>query len=191
LIRLHRSLGITTIYVTHDQVEAMTMGQRIAIMKDGVLQQCDTPEVVYNQPANKFVAGFIGSPPMNFVDAQVVQEGGNFLVDTGEFKLPLPAGHAASAYVGKQVSLGIRPEAIFDKNLESHVKANSGNTISAKVDVLEPLGPEYVAYLGAGKHNMIATIDTGTKIKEGETAEFIVDLDRIHIFDADSEWAIR
>jgi multiple sugar transport system ATP-binding protein len=191
LIRLHRSLGITTIYVTHDQVEAMTMGQRIAIMKEGVLQQCDTPEVVYNKPANKFVAGFIGSPPMNFLDAQVVQDGGNLLVDTGEFKLPLPSGHAAGAYVGKQVSLGIRPEAIFDKNLESHVKATSGNTISAKVDVLEPLGPEYVAYLGAGKHNMIATIDTGTKIKEGETAEFIVDLDRIHIFDADSEWAIR
>ena len=191
LIRLHRSLGITTIYVTHDQVEAMTMGQRIAIMKEGVLQQCDTPEVVYNKPANKFVAGFIGSPPMNFLDAQVVQDEGNLLVDTGEFKLPLPSGHAAGAYVGKQVSLGIRPEAIFDKNLESHVKATSGNTISAKVDVLEPLGPEYVAYLGAGKHNMIATIDTGTKIKEGETAEFIVDLDRIHIFDADSEWAIR
>ena len=191
LIRLHRSLGITTIYVTHDQVEAMTMGQRIAIMKDGVLQQCDTPETVYNQPANKFVAGFIGSPPMNFIEATIVKDGGNTFVDTGEFKLPLAPGHVAATYEGKSVTLGIRPEAIFDKNLDSHVKATAGNTISAKVDVLEPLGPEYVAYLGAGKHNMIATIETGTKVKEGQTAEFIVDLDRIHIFDSETDAAIR
>jgi multiple sugar transport system ATP-binding protein len=191
LIRLHRSLGITTIYVTHDQVEAMTMGQRIAIMKDGVLQQCDTPEMVYNTPANKFVAGFIGSPPMNFVEAEITRDGAEGFVDAGDFKLPLPAGHAAGAYVGKKVTLGIRPETIFDKNLESHMKATAGNTITAKVDVLEPLGPEYVAYLGVGKHNMIATIDTGTKIKEGQNAEFVVDIDRIHIFDSETEQAIR
>jgi len=191
LIRLHRTLGITTIYVTHDQVEAMTMGQRIAIMKDGVLQQCDVPETVYNQPANKFVAGFIGSPPMNFIDAKIVKEDGVVMVDTGEFKLPLGAGHAAGAYEGKPVVLGIRPEAVFDKGMETHVKGTEANTISAKVDVLEPLGPEYVAYLACGKHNMIATIDTGTKIKEGQTAEFIVDLERIHVFDSETEAAIR
>ena len=191
LIRLHRSLGITTIYVTHDQVEAMTMGQRIAIMRDGLLQQCDVPETVYNQPANKFVAGFIGSPPMNFIDATIVADGGDIFVDTGEFKLPLGAGHAAGAFVGKPVSLGIRPEAIFDKNLDSHVKATPANTIQSKVDVLEPLGPEYVAYLGCGKHNLIATIDTGTRIKEGQTADFVIDLERIHIFDAETEKAIR
>lgn len=191
LIRLHRSLGITTIYVTHDQVEAMTMGQRIAIMKDGVLQQCDIPETVYNQPANKFVAGFIGSPPMNFLDAEIVRVGAEAFVDVGEFKLPISSNHAAAAYVGKKVTLGLRPEIIFDKNLESHMKATEGNTITAKVDVLEPLGPEYVAYLGSGKHNLIATIDTGTKIKEGQTAEFVVDLDRMHIFDTETELAIR
>ncbi len=191
LIRLHRSLGITTIYVTHDQVEAMTMGQRITIMKDGVLQQCDVPEVVYNTPANKFVASFIGSPPMNFLDAEIVREGAEAFVDCGEIKLPIGADHAAAAYVGKKVTLGIRPETIFDKNLESHMKSTPGNTITAKVDVLEPLGPEYVAYLGVGKHNMIATIDTGTKIKEGQNAEFIIDLDRIHIFDNETEKAIR
>ncbi|MBC8066046.1 MAG: ABC transporter ATP-binding protein [Chlorobia bacterium] len=191
LIRLHRSLGITTVYVTHDQVEAMTMGQRIAIMKDGVLQQCDIPETVYNLPANKFVAGFIGSPPMNFLDAEIVRDGASAFIDVGDFRLPIPATHPAAAYVGKKVTLGIRPEAILDKALESHVKAEAGNTISAKVDVLEPLGPEYVAYLGAGKHNMIATIDTGTKIKEGQTAEFVVDLERIHVFDNETEQAIR
>jgi putative YphP/YqiW family bacilliredoxin len=118
----------------------------IAIMKDGKLQQCDQPEVVYRYPANKFVAGFIGSPPMNFVDA-TIRDG---KLDAGDFKLPLPAGHPASALEGKAVTLGIRPESIFDKNLESHIKATSENTISAKVDVLEPLGHEYVAYLNIG-----------------------------------------
>ena len=91
LIRLHRSLGITTIYVTHDQVEAMTMGQRIAVMKDGVLQQCDRPETVYTRPANKFVAGFIGSPPMNFLDAKVIRNG-KLMVDAGELKFPPEVG---------------------------------------------------------------------------------------------------
>ncbi len=187
LIRLHRSLGITTIYVTHDQVEAMTMGQRMAIMRDGKLQQCDEPEVVYNKPANKFVAGFIGSPPMNFIEATI--KGG--ALDAGEFKLPLPKGHAALGHEGKSVTLGIRPEAIFDKNLEGHVKGTADNTVKAKVDVLEPLGHEYVAYLEVGKHHLIATLDTGTKVKEGQTADFVVNLGGIHVFDNETEQAIR
>ena len=187
LIRLHRSLGITTIYVTHDQVEAMTMGQRIAIMRDGKLQQCDQPEKVYKAPANKFVAGFIGSPPMNFMDAKIVDG----LVDVGDFKLPLPATHPARKLDGRPVTLGLRPEAIFDKNMDSHIKGTDANTIKAKVDVLEPLGHEYVAYLNIGSHNFIATIDTGTKIKEGQTCDFVINLEEIHIFDAESEEAIR
>ncbi len=187
LIRLHRSLGITTIYVTHDQVEAMTMGQRIAIMKDGKLQQCDQPEKVYKSPANKFVAGFIGSPPMNFMEAKI----SDGMVDAGDFKLPLPDSHPAKKMNGKAVTMGIRPEAIFDKNLDSHVKGTDANTIKAKVDVLEPLGHEYVAYLNIGTHNFIATIDTGTKIKEGQTSDFVVNLDEIHVFDAETEVAIR
>lgn len=191
LIRLHRQLGITTVYVTHDQVEAMTMGERMAIMRDGVLQQCDQPEKVYANPVNKFVAGFIGSPPMNFLDAAVSEEKGTLYVDAGEFKLPISSDHPAKAYVGKKVCLGIRPESIFDKAMESHVKATESNTITAKVDVLEPLGSEYVAYLNTGKHNFIGTIDTGTKIKEGASAEFIVNLDAIHLFDVDTEAAIR
>ncbi len=190
LIRLHRSLGITTIYVTHDQVEAMTMGQRMAIMKDGILQQCDEPETVYAKPVNKFVAGFIGSPPMNFINAELVVEGGRTFVDTGEFKLPLSASHAANGLT-KKVILGMRPEDIFDANLPSHVTASADNTITAKVDVLEPLGHEYVAYLGVGKHNIVATIDNETKVKEGEEAKFVVNLESIHIFDAETEVAIR
>ena len=158
LIRLHRSLGITTIYVTHDQVEAMTMGQRIAVMRDGLLQQCDQPEAVYMRPANKFVAGFIGSPPMNFVDATIVKNG-KLKVDAGEISFPLPDDHPAKDYVGKKVTLGLRPESISDCE-SSVVKRTEENCFQAKVDVLEPLGPEYVAYLFAGGHNLTATIDT-------------------------------
>jgi multiple sugar transport system ATP-binding protein len=191
LIRLHRQLGITTIYVTHDQVEAMTMGQRMAIMRDGLLQQCDEPEKVYAFPANKFVASFIGSPPMNFLAAKIVQEGANLFVDATEVKLPLPADHPAKAFVGESVTLGIRPEMIFDKYIDGPVKATAANTITAKVDVLEPLGYEYVAYLNIGQHNFIATIDTGTKVKEGQSAEFVINLDSIHLFDDKTEQAIR
>ncbi len=191
LIRLHRSLGITTIYVTHDQVEAMTMGQRIAIMRDGVLQQCDKPEVVYQKPANRFVAGFIGSPPMNFLDAKLVEEGGQVLVDTGEFKFPVVGNGAAKDAVGKDVLLGIRPESIFDASLESHVKPTDFNTFVAKVDVLEPLGHEYVAYLKCGRHTILASIETGTKIAIDQEARFVVNLEQIHIFDKETEVAIR
>jgi multiple sugar transport system ATP-binding protein len=185
LIRLHRQLGITTVYVTHDQVEAMTMGQRMAIMRDGVLQQCDEPELVYQYPANKFVAGFIGSPPMNFIDAEI-QDGH---VVTAVFRLPVPAGNPVAN--GKKVTLGIRPEDIFDANLTMNFAKTPENTVMVKIDVLEPLGPEYVAYIAIGKTNLVATIDNETKVKENQTAEFCVNIDRIHIFDAETEQAIR
>ncbi len=187
LISLHRKLGITTLYVTHDQVEAMTMGQRMAIMRDGVLQQCDKPENVYSFPANKFVAGFIGSPPMNFVDATIK----NGRVDAGTFSLPLPSGHAAAAMDGKRVVLGIRPEEIFDRALPSNVPATPDNTLKATVDVMEPLGHEYVAYLKVNGTKLVASIDKDTKFKPGVEAEVVVNLDRIHIFDAETEQAIR
>ncbi|MEQ1935985.1 MAG: ABC transporter ATP-binding protein, partial [Fimbriimonadaceae bacterium] len=187
LIRLHRSLGITTVYVTHDQVEAMTMGQRIAIMKDGVLQQCASPEVVYQQPANKFVAGFIGSPPMNFLDGTVTSVG----VDCGVFKLPLPADHGALAFHGKKVTVGVRPEAIFDKNIAGPITPTPENTFTAFVDVMEPLGHQYVAYLKMGEVLLTATIDNSTKVKEETQAEFVIRLDEIHVFDAETDEAIR
>jgi multiple sugar transport system ATP-binding protein len=191
LIRLHRTLGITTIYVTHDQVEAMTMGQRMAIMRDGKLQQCDEPEKVYAYPANKFVASFIGSPPMNFLDATIVREGNAAYVDAGEFRLPIASEHPAAAMNGKKITLGIRPEEIFDSALPGSVAPTDANTLNAKVDVLEPLGHEYVAYINIGKLNLIATIDNETRIKEGQEAKFTINLDRIHLFDAETEVAIR
>jgi len=115
----------------------------------------------------------------------------NLFVDVGDFKLPLPADHAAKGFIGKSVTLGIRPEMIFDKHIDSHIKPTAANTITAKVDVLEPLGYEYVAYLNLGSHNFIATIDTGTKIKEGQSSEFVISLDAIHLFDDETELAIR
>lgn len=187
LIRLHRSLGITTVYVTHDQVEAMTMGHRIAIMKDGVLQQCDEPETVYRYPANRFVAGFIGSPPMNFMAAKI--EGG--YVVAGDLRFPLKAGHPGLAYEGKAVTLGMRPEAIFDARLAGSVPVTPENTFAATVDVLEPLGHEYVAYLKIGEQPILATLDTATEVKVGDTAEFVVRLEDLHLFDAETEVAIR
>lgn len=187
LISLHRKLGITTIYVTHDQVEAMTMGERMAIMRDGVLQQCDKPEVVYATPANKFVAGFIGSPPMNFFEAQI--KAGK--VDAGSFALPIPVGHPAAGMDGKRVWLGIRPEEVYDKALPTNIPATADNTLQATVDVMEPLGHEYVAYLKVGDAKIVASIDKETKVRPGDSADFLINLERIHIFDAETEQAIR
>jgi len=191
LIRLHRQLGITTVYVTHDQVEAMTMGQRMAIMRDGILQQCDQPEKVYQYPANKFVAGFIGSPPMNFIDAEIRTENGVAIVDAGEFKLPVPEGNPAAHMSGKKITLGIRAEDIHDAAIPSNVVATDANSVQATVDVMEPLGHEYVAYLKIGKINLVAAISNESKVRVTEVAKFVVNLDRVHLFDAETEQAIR
>lgn len=190
LIRLHRTLGITTIYVTHDQVEAMTMGQRIAIMSDGILQQCDTPEMVYSCPANKFVAGFIGSPPINFLAATIRKTDKGMFVDAGDIKFPIPADHPAAKMEGKTVTLGIRPEAIFDQT-QATFTTSVENTFEAKVDVMELLGHAYVAYLNVGDHNLVATIDNNSAIKEGQTAKFAVKLNELHLFDDETGDAIR
>jgi multiple sugar transport system ATP-binding protein len=128
---------------------------------------------------------------MNFLDAKIVQYGNGAAVDVDEFKLPISANHPAASMIGKKVTLGIRPEDIFDANLSSNVAVTEDNSINAKVDVLEPLGHEYVAYLSIGKHSIIATIDNETKVKEAQTSKFGINLERIHIFDAETEQAIR
>jgi multiple sugar transport system ATP-binding protein len=191
LVKLHRQLNVTTIYVTHDQVEAMTMGQRIAVMKDGLLQQCDTAEKVYNEPANMFVAGFIGSPPMNFMDAKVENTAGKFMVNCDDFSLPLKPGHAAEKLVGQTVKLGIRPEAIFDAAMNNPIPTTPENTITAEVDVLEPLGHQYIAYLKVGDHSFLASLDAGTKVQIGTNAKFALNLDSLHIFHPETGEAIR
>ncbi len=186
LIRLHRQLNITTIYVTHDQVEAMTMGERIAVMKDGVLQQCAMPEEVYNSPANMFVAGFIGAPPMNFFDGEVT--GGQ--ISCGALDLTIPAGHPVLEKEGQKVTFGVRPENIYAAG-DGGPEAAEGNTFTATIDVVELLGAENVAYLIVGEDKLLATIDASVSLKNGEERQFVIEMEHTHFFDAETEEAIR
>src|SRR5579871_674420 len=192
LIKLHRRLGITTVYVTHDQVEAMTMGDRIAVMSNGIIQQCDKPLTLYNHPANRFVAGFIGSPAMNFVPVKIVPEGDSLWADAGAFKVELPPDQANRArdHIGKECTFGIRPEDIYDRNLEGLVKPTSGNTIQVGVDVVEPLGNDVEMYLTAGPHNIIAMIDSKTQARTGDTIDVVLDMEKTHLFDNETELAL-
>lgn len=193
LIKLHRRLGITTIYVTHDQVEAMTMGDRIVVMRDGLVQQVDSPMGLYNTPANLFVAGFIGTPAMNFMNVKLLKEGDKYVVDGECFKLALPPsknGKKYEEYAGKEVIFGVRPEDIFDKNLKNLIEATDENTLTATLDVLEHMGPTVTMSLKCGNHNLIATIDSETKALEGHDVELVLDMDKTHIFDKETELAI-
>lgn len=191
LSKLHKELATTFIYVTHDQVEAMTMASRIAVMNYGVLQQIDTPHNLYEAPANKFVAGFIGSPAMNFFDAKVAKADGKLVVDTGDFTLDVPKGRAKAyeAYAGKSVTLGIRPEDIH------HTKFTPPNItpskVGAKVEVVELMGNEIVAYVNTGKNTVVARVDPRSDYKFGDKVEVIFNVENIHIFDRDTEKAIH
>ena len=189
LIKLHRRLGITTIYVTHDQVEAMTMGDRIVVMKDGLVQQVDAPLGLYNHPVNMFVAGFIGTPGMNFLDVKLDGSGDDIYINGECFRVKVPAEKTAKLkdYIGKEVVFGIRPEDIFDKNLSGTLTPNADNTVTAGVDVIEPMGPIVTAYLTCGDHSMIATIDAETQIVETENSEFVFDMSKAHLFDKKTE----
>jgi multiple sugar transport system ATP-binding protein len=189
LIRLHRRLGITTVYVTHDQVEAMTMGDRIAVMNHGVLQQCDTPLNLYNHPVNMFVAGFIGSPAMNFIPVEVHSDGGTLYATSGEFKLELGAHlvEKAKHAAGRKLMMGIRPEDMHDKALAGLLKATPGNTITVGVDVIEPLGNDVEMHITSGEHHMIAKVDSKTQAKPGENLDLVIDLEKMHLFDIETE----
>lgn len=197
--KLHRDLGTTFIYVTHDQVEAMTMGDRIAVLKPLAgsspgtvsLQQCASPRELYNEPANLFVAGFIGSPSMNFFDATLIAEEQSMWVDTGGFRLEVPSDKRKlyDAYVGREVIFGIRPEHIHHADFvpPSIVPSN----FTGRVDVIELLGHELHTYIDAGKHSMVATIDTRAMLHHGDEINLVADMANMHIFDKDSEVAIR
>ena len=192
LIKLHRRLGITTVYVTHDQIEAMTMGDRIAVMKDGVLQQCAPPMEIYAHPVNVFVAGFIGTPSMNFLKVEVRKEGAGYVLDGGTFQIAAPPAQEGKldAYVGKPVVFGVRPADIFDKGLKNPIEATGGNTIRTQVDVSEPMGDIITLYLTAGVHQIVATVDAETRATDGHTLDVVLDLAKTHLFDAETEQAI-
>ncbi len=189
LSKLHQRLGTTFIYVTHDQVEAMTMATRIAVMKDGILQQVGTPEELYGCPGNVFVAGFIGSPAMNFFDATV--EGGPeaMYLDTGGFRVEVPPEKRGglTAYAGRRVIFGIRPENVHDPEFQpAHIRASM---VKAHVDVTEPMGNETFLHLVAGK-TFLARVDPRTGARPCQEMDVAFDMDRMHAFDPETEEAI-
>jgi multiple sugar transport system ATP-binding protein len=185
IARIHRRLGTTIVYVTHDQVEAMTMGDRIAVMKDGLLQQVGTPEELYTHPSNLFVAGFIGSPAMNFVT--VTTAGGELMM--GQSRLSLggePARVVAAQTPGKSLTIGFRPE---------HLKLANGTTDSvmrfpAEVDVVEYLGNEELIHARAEGNDIVALLPSDRKVQAGEKVELAVPLDRLFVFDPETEKAL-
>ena len=190
--KLHQRLQSTFIYVTHDQVEAMTMATRIAVMSDGVLQQIDSPQALYDRPTNMFVAGFIGSPAMNFSDAKIAKMNGDIIVDTGDVAVTLPANKrdVYAEHIGKDVIFGIRPEDLHDPNfIPPGVKNQS--LIQAKVDVMEMMGNEVFVYLQVSDRSMIARVDPRTDYKVGDTIQVSGNTDNLHLFNKDTHKAIR
>jgi multiple sugar transport system ATP-binding protein len=193
LSRLHQQLETTFIYVTHDQVEAMTMGSRIAVMRDGILQQIDSPQVLYDRPANIFVAGFIGTPSMNFFDITLVGDVNEMHVQSDSFRLRVPEDKARMyterGYAGREVVLGIRPNDIYDP--EFRATNISGQDVKSRVDLTELMGNEILMYLLTGKQEFIARVDPRSKARVGDEIQVVFNMDRIHIFDRDTERAIR
>ncbi len=189
--QLHRRLGTTFIYVTHDQVEAMTMGDRIVVLSDGMLQQVDTPRNLYNAPANAFVAGFIGSPSMNFFDSTLVSEEGDLFLDTGDFRLAVPAERKEiyADYVGKEVLFGIRPEHV---HAPEYAPPNIiAAPLTASTEVVELLGHEIHIMGTTGKNSLVATIDSRFDTTVGTQVDLIADMNNMHLFDKETEFAIR
>lgn len=183
--KLHRQLGATMIYVTHDQVEAMTMGDRIVVLKDGHVQQIAPPLELYNHPANTFVAGFIGSPAMNFVNGTV--SGGTFEADPAggtRFSLQIPASHPAAGHTGP-VTLGIRPEDLYLANAAPGNRSVS-EPIPATLEVSEPMGNEVFLYVGLGAERIVARIEPQDVPNPGDSLPLVFDLDKLHLFDRDS-----
>ena len=184
--KIHQRVGKTTIYVTHDQVEAMTMGERIAVMKDGLLQQVGPPEELHDRPVNLFVAGFIGSPAMNFFPAKVAGSAGDAAAETAFARVPL--GQRGDRILGKDIVIGLRPEDIDD--ITSHSQ-NGRFPVDAKVEVVEYLGNELQLYLAANEATFIARVPVDTQTKPGASLRVGFDLRKLHLFDRATEQAIR
>ena len=200
LTKLHKSVGTTFVYVTHDQVEAMTMATRIVVMKDGLIQQVDTPQNLYDLPVNTFVAGFIGTPQMNFIDALLTKEGDDLYLKVGNASLKLPKekanNPALKEYIGQTVIMGIRPESISDD--EEAVAQNKDGVMDCTVEVTELMGAEIYLYLSfegiehaieEGK-NVIARVSARSLSRSGDNIKVSFDMSRVHIFDKDTEKCI-
>ena len=190
--KLHQRLQTTIIYVTHDQTEAMTLGTRIVVMKDGIVQQVDTPQNLYNTPCNQFVAGFIGSPQMNFMDALVNVNGNDVTLKVGEHVLKVPASKRQAlidgGYDGKTVVLGIRPEDVHDS--QAFISNSPDSVIKSKIKVYELLGAEVFLYFDLEGTQMTARVNPRTTLRTGDDAIFALDMEKIHLFDKDTELTI-
>ena len=192
LAKLHKRLGTTFIYVTHDQTEAMTMGDRIVVMKDGFIQQVDTPQHLYDLPCNEFVAGFMGSPQMNFIDAVVGKAGNDLTLTFGDCTLKVPANKVAGTnladYVGKEVVFGIRPEDVHDEP-DFLAKVTNG-TATAEVEVTELMGAETYLYLNCEGNAITARVEPTSTAKAGDHITIAFDLNKMHVFDKETEKTI-
>ncbi|OPX24753.1 MAG: glycerol-3-phosphate ABC transporter ATP-binding protein [Planctomycetales bacterium 4484_123] len=183
LKRLHRQLQTTTIYVTHDQEEAMTLGDRIVVMRDGVVQQVGAPLEVYEAPANRFVAGFVGTPPMNFMAGRLVAEGGGLHFDEGSFRIRLAAAQAQALgeWAGREVVLGIRPEAMGTSPQGRF--AGGDNAVPVRVGVVEPLGEKMDLYVSTPNHpDLVARVDAQRDIEAGQQLRLYLDMTKVHVF---------
>ena len=200
--KLHQRLGTTFIYVTHDQTEAMTMGTRIVVMKGGFVQQVDTPQNLYLYPCNLFVAGFIGSPQMNFIESVLLKEGNDYFVEFGsedtktragvKFKIKLPESknkdNCLEEYVGKEIIMGIRPENVH--NEEDLLAAYPDGIVEAKVEVTELMGAETYLYMDCEGHSINARVAPTNTARPGDVIKIALEPDKIHLFDKDTEKTI-
>ena len=189
--KLHQRLQTTFIYVTHDQVEAMTMATRISVMKDGSLQQLDTPQNLYDRPANVFVAGFIGSPSMNFFDAKLAKSDGALVLDCGAFSVKLPETKTPlyQAHAGRAVVFGVRPEDLHDPTYAPPGIHTA--LVETNVDVTELMGNEVFLYLRTGDKNFVGRVDPRSRARIGDKIQIAMNLDNMHLFDKETEQAIR
>ncbi len=190
--KLHQRLQATIIYVTHDQTEAMTLGTRIVVMKDGVIQQVDSPQNLYDKPCNKFVAGFIGAPQMNMIDAAVSKDGADVNLSFGGHKITLPVEKAKvveqKGYVGKTVTIGIRPEDLHDD--EAWLTGSPKSVIEATIRVYELLGAEVNLYFDIDESQFIARVNPRTTARVGSVVKIALDMSKVHVFDKDTEQVV-
>jgi multiple sugar transport system ATP-binding protein len=189
--KLHQQLQTTFIYVTHDQVEAMTMASRIAVINKGLLQQIDTPQSLYDRPDNLFVAGFIGSPAMNFFPAKIKKDGNKLYIDGGTFSLQIPDVRSSvyMPYVDKEVIFGIRPEDIHNPDFAS--PGIDAQPLDAVIDVTELMGNEIFVYLKVAENNFVARVDPRSRYQINDKVRVTLNMDNMHIFDKETEKAIR
>lgn len=190
LIKIHKRLQSTMMYVTHDQVEALTLGERIVVMKGGVIHQMGDPITVYENPKNKFVAGFIGSPPMNFLQGKIVNQNGDYyFYDKGIKLRVLPQSYERMApYAEQKVIFGIRPEDVYDRIFAQDARPEY--TITATVEVVEPMGSEIVLFLNAGRNSFIARVNNQDTAKVNQDLQIVFDMSKAHFFDPVTEEAI-